>query len=350
MVVGAGAVGSWLGGALAGGGADVMMVEPGPRRAVVAEQGLILTAGDRTMRVRPAVAASIGAALGGARFDLALVAVKSYHTADVAAELGDARAPHRVTSFQNGLGNDDVLIAALPGRTLIPATLTTGLYVDESGAVRAAAKGGVGLGAAKGGSDIADLAGALATGGLIVRHYDDPSAMKWSKLLLNLLGSATSAILAWPPTRVFADRRLFDVERAAWLEAVAVMRARGLAPVALPGYPVPLYVRALSLFPPGLAFHFFARRLAGARGDRLPGVAADLAAGRSQTENSVLTGAVVAAGEAIGVPVPVNRALAALVDAIAARRVDRDAYAGRPEALIATVVPRTTGAPTRRGA
>jgi 2-dehydropantoate 2-reductase len=345
MVVGAGAVGSWLGGALATGGADVTLVEPAARRTAIATDGLVLVTPSRTVRVRPAVVASIADAATTGAFDVALVAVKSYYTADVAAALAAALTPPRVITVQNGIGNEAVLAAALPDRAVLSASLTTGLVIDPGGTVHATAKGGIGLGAPHGGRDVDDVAAALRAGGLRVRAYADPRAMKWSKLLLNLVGSATSAITGWPPARVFAHRRLFDVERAAWLEALAVMGALGLAPVALPGYPVPLYARAITLLPAGVVFRLFARQLAGARGDRLPSVATDLAAGRSHTENAVLTGAVVAAAAVTGTDVPVSRVLADIVDAIAAGRAPRSTYAGRPEALLAAV-DRATGGPT----
>jgi len=335
LVAGAGAVGSWIGGALALGGADVVLAEPGPRRSVLAERGLTLHDRGTTVRVRPTVVASIAEATASDGVDLAIVAVKSYHTTVVAHELA-AAPPTWLASFQNGVGNDTLLSMALPDTSMITATLTTGLWIDpSSGDVHGTPKGGVGLGAAGTEAVPNDLAEALTAGGLDVRAYVDPAAMKWSKLLLNLMGSATSAILGWPPARVFGDRRLFALERACWLEAATVLRALGLTPVALPGYPVPLYLRGARMLPESLAYRFFAGRLAGARGDRLPSVAADLAAGGSRTENDVLSGAVVRAGEQTGVTVPITQALSDLVDGIASGRIARDDFRGRPDTLVA---------------
>jgi 2-dehydropantoate 2-reductase len=151
-----------------------------------------------------------------------------------------------------------------------------------------------------------------------------------------MLGGATGALLAWPPARVFADRRLFGVELASWREAVAVMRALGHRPVALPGYPVDRFA-ALARLPEGLLFRVAAGRLGAARGDRLPGPAADLAAGRPDTEIRQLHGAVAAAGTGAGVPTPVCAALASLVAEVASGRRERSSFAGRPEALLAAV-------------
>ena len=55
--------------------------------------------------------------------------------------------------------------------------------------------------------------------------------MKWSKLLANLVGNATSAILDLDPASIYADKRLYAIERRQLREALAVMRALGLRPV-----------------------------------------------------------------------------------------------------------------------
>jgi hypothetical protein len=75
----------------------------------------------------------------------------------------------------------------------------------------------------------------LTSGGLRARRLEDAASMRWSKLLANLLGNATSAILDMDPGDVYRDRGLFDVERRQLREALAVMRALGLRPLALPG-------------------------------------------------------------------------------------------------------------------
>lgn len=335
LVVGGGAVGSWLGGSLAAGGAEVTLAEPGPRRATLETAGIALVSARGLTRVKPAVAASIARAGPVAGFDIVVVAVRGYHTEAVARELSAGGAePAAVASFQNGVGNDALLAAALPATQVITATLTTGLQIEAGGAVRGSRRGGVGLASVLGADA---LAAHLRAGGLTVRRYDDAASMKWSKLLLNLIGSATCAVLGWPPDRVFADRRLFDLERRAWLEALAVVRALGLRPVDLPGYPVRLVSAAMARLPDPLAFRLLGGRIAGARGDRLPGVSADLAAGRSRTENDVLTGAVVRHGRDLSVPVPVSAALCELVEGIADGSLPRERFLGRPEALLAAL-------------
>jgi len=340
LVAGAGAVGTWLGAALVLGGARATLVARGPHGDAMAAAGVTMrrSGGAGIAHVRAPVVARVADAAPHGPFDATLVAVKSYATADLAAELAAGGTPPVVISVQNGLSNETALAVALPRSNVVAGTMTTGVALVRPGVVEGGGRGGVGLAVVSGAEPIAsEVAERLEAGGVTVRRYADGQAMKWSKLLLNLLGSATPAILSWTPRQVFADRRLFEIERRAWLEAAAVMRTRGVPVVALPGYPVPRYARLVGALPAAVLFPLLGRSLAGGRGARLPSVAADLAAGRGRTEIGALNGAVVAAGTSAGVPTPVNAVLTRLVDDLAAGRVPREAFADRPEALLAAV-------------
>ena len=96
---------------------------------------------------------------------------------------------------------------------------------------------------------VESLAAQLNQAGIVTRSYADYRSMRWSKLLLNIIGNATSAILNMNTVRVFNDRRLVWLEVAQLREAIAVMDKLQVRPVPLPGYPVPLLVLALRLVP-----------------------------------------------------------------------------------------------------
>ena len=339
LVAGAGAVGAWLGGALAAAGADVALVGRPAFVAAVRAEGLRVERGGPTTRTRPAAFATVAEAGEAAPFHAVLVTVKSYDTAAIAADLA-LLPPSPVVSFQNGVGNEADLALRLPHHEVVAATLTTSVGAPAPGVVRGGDGGGVGLGAAPGGPDLAPLAAAFTAGGLCVRSYADPAAMKWSKLLLNLLGAASAAALGWPTGRALAHPGVFALERAAWREAQDVMAALGLRPVTLPGYRVPLLAAVGRRLPAALLRPLVVRQMARARGERLAGLAADLEAGRGRTEAPVLGGAVVAAGETVGRPTPANRALTALVGEIAADAAARGILAGRPDRLLEAVAAR----------
>lgn len=333
-MAGAGALGSWIGAELAASGAETLWVARGAQGAAIAEGGLrVEREGRPAFTVRPTIVSRVSEAADRGPFDLVLVTVKSYATAGLAEELSRLGPLPCLLSLQNGLGNEAELAERLPDSRVCAGSVTAACSLLAPGRVRAGAKGGLAYAGPDCGLDA--LAARLEARGLPTRRYADAAAMKWSKLLLNMLGAASCAVLGWPPARVFENPALFAVERAAWREALDVMEALGLPALGLPGYPVGLYAALARRLPEAWLFRLMAPRLARGRGERLPGPAADLAAGKPRTEIEWLNGAVARAGASVARPVPVNTALNRLVADLAIGRADRRAFAGRPEALLA---------------
>jgi 2-dehydropantoate 2-reductase len=173
--------------------------------------------------------------------------------------------------------------------------------------------------------------------------------MKWSKLLGNLVGNATAAILDMDPGAIYADRDGYALERAQLREVVAVMRALGLGVVNLPGASVSLLLRGLDL-PEAIGRPIVSRVIAGARGGKSPSLRLHVRVARAgtPTEARWLNGAVALAGDGAGVPAPVNARLATLVDEVAADTARAAFFARRPDRLAAEVLDRS-GSATRAG-
>ena len=184
------------------------------------------------------------------------------------------------------------------------------------------------------GHKAASIAGLLADIGFRVRTYRDWRAMKWSKLLLNMLANAIPAILDWPLEKAYANRDLYELERVALSEAQAVMRRMGIRAVSLPGYPVWLLARMLCALPATATYPLFRRMVLLGRGGKPPSLHIDLAQGRERSEVEFLNGAVVRAGEKLDVPTPVNRALYETLSAIARHEIAWAEYKGQAERLI----------------
>ena len=149
-----------------------------------------------------------------------------------------------------------------------------------------------------------------------------------------MLGNAQSALLDLPPAALYADPALFAVEQRAFAEARAVMRAAGIGLIDLPAYPTRALAAAMAL-PGPFARRLLARRVGAGRGTKRPSLALDLRAGGGRSEVPWYNGAVVAWGEARGVPTPVNAALTRLLLAATA---DPDLWArfqGQPARLLA---------------
>jgi 2-dehydropantoate 2-reductase len=336
-VLGGGAVGTWLAGLLATGGAEPrFVVRSDEARAAIAAEGLTLDWPDRSLRV---MVKCVGA-LADAAADTVLVAVRSYDTRAAAREIAACAPRATVISFQNGVGNEAVLAETLPDAAVHGATLTAAVELDGAGRARVSSRGGAAVclvgsrGASTAASEVADW---LARGGGIVATTPSEASLKWSKLLLNLIGVASSAILGQPPGQALRHRDVLAIERAAFLEALAVMSAAGVRPIPLPGYRVDALAHILPLVPLTVLRRLAPRLVGSGRAGKLPGMAQDVRRGDGRTEVGVLHGAVVAAGRRAGVETPVNDALAALVTGLAGRSIDPGPLAIHPEALTVAV-------------
>jgi 2-dehydropantoate 2-reductase len=289
-VVGAGAVGRYLGESLASTGATVAYA-PRKHEDVVPFEA-----------------------------DLAIVAVKSYDTADAIETLRRAlpvSSDATILTPQNGVGNEERLAAAFDADRIVSAALTVPL-------------------APVGGIAHNWLVAAFERTSIPVRVGNDYRALKWSKLALNIIANASCAILDVLPERLVDLDRMFELEVRAVRETRAVMAKMGIATVDLPRYPVRALFGAVSL-PTAAARLVLARRIAGARGRKAPSLLLDLRAGRTRSEVDVLNGAVAAAGVAVDVPTPVNTAFARVLDDIAATPQLWPTYRERPGALAAQV-------------
>ena len=307
-IVGAGAVGTFLGDRLAAGGATVGYA---PRAL---------------SEVVPVDA------------DLAIVAVKAYDTEGAIATLSRALPePRRATILcpQNGVGNEEKLAAAFGADAIVSAALTVPVEKSRDGKVSASNRGGIAL-APVGSQPHNWLVAAFESAQMPVKVASDYRAMKWSKLSLNIIANASCAILNVLPERLVQFEGMFALEIRAIRETRDVMKALKLETVDLPRYPVRALQSAVAL-PSGIARMLLAGRIAGARGRKPPSLLLDLREAKGSTEVDVLNGAVASAGREHGVPTPVNTVFARVLDDIAHMPQLWAKYRERPQALAAEV-------------
>ncbi len=342
LVIGSGAVGSFLGGMLAAAGHEVILLD---QRVLGGNDATRLRIegpdGSQVVPVRRVVDAADAGDPG-----CIVLAVKIFHLGaalETAARWPDAA----LLTVQNGVGAE-ALARAARHAPVLAGSLTTAVEPLPDG-VKRMRTGGMGVAVvpgdgADGGGPVADLlAASWSRAGLPARVYPDAAAMKWSKLLGNLVGNATSAILDMDPGDIYADPRTYPIERRQLHEAVAVMESLGLRPVSLPGADVSLLLRGLAL-PVAIGRPIVSRAIAGARGGKSPSLRLHV---RIQdagvpTEARWLNGAVADAGARTGTPTPVNACLAALVDECAADAGRAAWFAGRPDRLVEALAARPT--------
>ena len=339
LVFGAGAVGAYIGGSLALDGHRVVFVEREEVAAEISKTGISIRAERGETRSLPPssfrVASSPEEGLAKGPFDAAVVALKSFDVPSLIASLEPAHdrlGDLPVLCLSNGVDNEPALARALGARRVVAGTLMTAVGRRAAGDVAVEKLRGSGVAASHPVSS--PLACAMNDAGLNTRLYPRADDMKWSKLLTNLLGNATSAILDMSPAEIFADPGLCRLEVAQLREALGVMRVSGIGVVDLPRTPVRLLALAARL-PSAVSRPVLRRAVGGGRGGKMPSLHVDLRSGRGRTEVEYLHGAVVRHGERSGVPTPVNRALTETLRALTLGEIPLGAYERNPRKLIA---------------
>ncbi len=122
LVMGAGAVGCYVGGCLAAAGVPVAFVGRPRVLGALAAHGLTLTDRDGARRTVPAAKVQMADAVpAGARPALVLLCVKSAATAEAAGQLAAALpAGTPMLSLQNGVGNAEAAQQAAPALRVLP--------------------------------------------------------------------------------------------------------------------------------------------------------------------------------------------------------------------------------------
>ncbi len=341
-ILGAGAIGSVVGARLLKARVPVTLIGRPEAMRVVREQGL---AYEQPLR-RPATLHDLDAVSDWGELDpmeianigLVVLTTKVHDTAEAASGL-EGRVPSGVPLLvlQNGVGGADLARAQIGDRPLLAGVTTLVAVQPQPGMVRnLSRRGGVALATVTAPREtLVRVAAQFAASGLPTRIAADYRALAWSKLLLNILGNAVPAIVGLPPERAFADLALCRLEIAAFREALAVMRAQGLHPVAIPGYPVGLVAKAMEGLPVPVLHRLLPRLVGGGRSGKKPSLQIDLERGRRQSEVEYLNGAVARAGMELGVPVPANALIYRTLAAMVQGTIPRDAYTSNPHSLLA---------------
>lgn len=340
LIIGGGAIGCLLAARLGTAGHTITVLDRPEAAAALRAQGIRLIEADgHTVAPAVRIAASPAEAYQDAAFDLAVLAVKAFDTATVVETLRPCHpADTPLLSVQNGVGNESVLAEALAA-PILAGSLTTPVEVLGPGRVKVArASHRLAVAPWRGDGRPAQAAALFAGAGFTVQTFDDGPALKWTKLLMNMLANAQAAILDMTPAEVFAQPSLARLEVLAWREALAVMQAQRLTPVPLAGYPMALVGSLVRHLPVGLVRPVMGRFIAGGRGSKPPSLVYDLRPQpRGRSEVGWLNGAVAARARELGLPAPVNAALTRVLLDLVEGRATVDEWRGQPQRLLDAV-------------
>lgn len=297
LIVGAGAVGQYLGGMLSLGGNEVTLICRRKYCDSITEKGLnIYDAKKKTEKKSKNIKVHEGLdlvpSIDKGNFDLVIITVKSY---DLKTSLGELR-DYPVFEYipiiimQNGIGNEEKALA-FGFKKLISGALTIPVEINNKGQVVAASSGGLGLAPCT--SMIDDLGfykKIFDNAQIKCQAYPDYRALKWSKLILNITANAISAILEMSPREYLSHPGILKMEMMSCKEAVKIAKMIGIKWVNLPSYPVVPFVMMLEFFPPGLSGKLLKDMISKSRGDKWPSLAQDVMKGKKKTEIDALNG------------------------------------------------------------
>lgn len=327
--MGAGAVGSYVGGHMARVGADVTLIDPWPDHIeAIKRDGLHLEGTQGEYHVRPrALHLHEAQSLHKDPIDVAFVCTKSYDTIWAATLISQYLAPGGfVVSLQNGINEERIASVVGWGRVVGVVASSISVNAYKPGHVtRTVQPGGPGYTVFRVGEvhgrvtprieEIAELLCAIDSAKTTTNLWGE----RWTKLVLNTSGNGVSAVtgLGNKDMTLSPDLRRMRIQLAG--EAIAVGQAHGYELESILGLP-PEVSRAAAEGDRAAYEQVETKMLAGlARmtDEGRPSTGQDIVKGR-RTEIDYLNGLVAQKGAEAGVPAPTH---AALVDVV--KQVER---------------------------
>jgi len=308
--MGAGSIGSVIGGFLHLGGHDVYLVGKGPHIEAMSSGGLEISGiwGSHEVRRIKAASSIEKVAADGFEPEWTLMSVKSYDTHRALEDMADLIPGQRgIASLQNGLGNVEEIADAAPGKA-VGGRVIFGASTLRPGAVEVTVcADDVLMGPAFGGpAGVEEVCEALDSSGIPCRYEEKILSYIWDKVLYNVALNPLATVLRTNYGSLGDDagtRSVIESLIREFYEVAAVEGVELVAPTA------EAYVE-----------RFFSDLLPPTREHR-SSMQEDIE-NRRPTEISALNGAVCRMAEEKGIEVPANRLLTTLVEFLERRATD----------------------------
>ena len=308
VVLGAGSIGCFIGGAWIAAGLKVSLLGREGVRADIAANGLGLSdySGWRIhlahdlidFHTKPAILA---------KADIIALCVKSIGTAAAAKEIGrHARKGAAIVNFQNGVSNFETLRSMLPKQDVVQGMVPFNVAYQGRATWHKGTSGDL----VAGESDATRTLAALASKGPArLTLARDMNRVAWGKLLINL-NNAVNALSGRTLLDQLRERDYRRVVAASIVEALDVLKAAGIEPAQIGPIPPKLLPHAVAA--PDFIFRNLLLRIQKIDSAARSSMADDFAAGRP-TEIDYLNGEVVKLARSLGREAPVNSAIVDLV-------------------------------------
>jgi 2-dehydropantoate 2-reductase len=314
-IIGAGAIGSVVGGMLTRAGNDVTLIDQWPDHVEAMKKVGLRLSGTCGEHLVPVKAMNIYELQSVTQpFDAVFIAVKSYDTEwATALALGYLEPDGVVVDFQNGLNDERVAAVAGKHRTL-GCVITIGAGFYEPGHAIRTDTGTIGfkIGEHDGrvterARELAELMNAVAKTEVTTNLFGE----RWSKLAINCMANPLAGLTGLGSAEVRIDPKVSAVGIHLGAEVIMVGRAVGHEVEPIYGIDAQRFVDAYQ--GKGLeALLADVAEIARKRGGGRPSLLQDVMRGR-RTEIEYLNGAVCEHGRKVGVKTPYNDAVVEIV-------------------------------------
>lgn len=310
-VIGAGAVGSVVGGLLSKAGEDVTLLGRRSHIEAINENGLLLEGppGRAIVRIRATENLDF-------KPDLALFTMKSQDVESSVKELQQFLCSTTVVTMQNGVRSDDLVADVLGREHIVSCVVINNDQFLEAGKVSYSipfSKLGLLIGEPFGpnGERVARLS-ALLSKALPTAVSDNILGAHWTKLIFNLT-NAVPAVTGLSFQEGIRYREIRELNIGLLREGLTATEAARIRTAPVPGFPLAL-ARTLVKMPLRLSMPLLAKRMETSLGE-VPVLGSTLQSikrGRN-TEIDYLNGEIVNLGKKTGVPTPLNSLIVELV-------------------------------------
>ncbi len=229
-IVGAGALGSLVGGLLARAGASVCLYNPSnvEHMQTIASAGLCIERDGTSFTVSLETTTTPQAL---AEADVVGIFVKAHQTAQAMAQI----APHLnqrswVLSLQNGVGMESEILRFVPKERFLRGVTAQGATLLGPGRVRWAGVGPTRLGRWQGPltPEIEKILALLRNADIETEYSEEIERLLWEKLIINCAINPLTALFDQPNGAIVADLELRQIAGAVAHEVLGVARAHGV--------------------------------------------------------------------------------------------------------------------------
>jgi len=308
VVLGAGSIGCFIGGSLIAAGGEVVLLGRHRMAEIIASHGMqISDLHGRDVHLSPMQIHFSENSACLAEADLILVTVKSLDTPQAARTIAEhASRSALVVSFQNGVGNAEVLREVLPGWDVLGGMVPFNVVQLPKGRFHRGTEGELVLEAAP---KIARWKALFESAGLPLQERSDFASTQWGKLLVNL-NNSINALSGLPLKEELSQRGYRFCLASLVEEGMSILRQANIQPAKIAKVAPAWLPHLLRL--PDFAFVRLAAAMLRVDPEARSSMWEDLQAGR-RTEVDYLNGAVVKLAVSIGMDAPFNRRIVELI-------------------------------------